>query len=126
MYVPRSAHESSFAPIFVCIFNLLAINPSRTSVTKLMVIKTANKFSLPERINHRINGKMNILYRDKMFGMVQNLSAVAVKAKIIFLQFNSILFEEPTSNEPANCLCHHFPWHISITGYSRSCPLQVF
>jgi len=60
-----------------------------------------------------------------MFGMVQNLSAVAVKAKIIFLQFNSILFEETTANAQANCLCNYISGHISFVGWNGTCSLQI-
>ena len=73
-------------------------------MTKLIEIKMANKPSLPVRISHKTKGKTMILYRDRMLGIVQNRSAVVVgKAVSIFLQFNSILFEETNADEPANC-----------------------
>jgi hypothetical protein len=73
---------------------VLAIKPSSISLIKLMVINIAKSFSLFERISHRMKGKTSILYRDRILGIVQNLSAVVFKSKIYVLQFNSILFEE--------------------------------
>ena len=61
---------------------------------KFIVINTANSFSLRDEISQRINGKISILYRDKILGIVQNRSAVVFKRFDYVLQFNSILFEE--------------------------------
>ena len=60
-----------------------------------------------------------------MFGMVQNLSTVVGKAEIIVLQFNSILFEQTTVNEPATCLCYYFPGHISFARWDSTGSSQI-
>src|SRR3954469_9325539 len=78
IYVPRSAHESSLAPRCVFWLNTLAITPSSISETRLIVIKMENNHSFLSMISQRINGKITILYRESILGMVQNLSVAAV------------------------------------------------
>jgi hypothetical protein len=90
MYVPVSAHESSFAPTFVCILKIRAINPSRISVTRLIVINKENRDSFLINNRYMMKGKITILYKDSIFGMVQNRSVVArlLIFDSVFLQYN--------------------------------------
>jgi hypothetical protein len=50
--------------------NFLAIKPSSMSVIRLATKKPTNNFSSAAKIIHMMNGKANILYADKKFGIV--------------------------------------------------------
>ena len=71
--MPVSAQESSFAPISVCHLNALAINPSSISVTRLMVIKIAKRDACFSKTRYKIYGNATILYKERIFGMVQKV-----------------------------------------------------
>ena len=70
-YVRLSAKASSFAPISVSCFNILARNPSIASESKLITRKITKRNSLPFKAKNKIRGKTSSLYIVIIFGTVR-------------------------------------------------------